>query len=101
MGSLGTCGDDLLSSDEEEHNTDNPLLLLVADSLIAPVILSGLSDVDELMVALGCRFAMDLFSIAQHDWTGGPPQACHCCAISESGKTALERVTSRMISRVI
>ena len=61
-------------------NIDNPLLLLVADALIAPVILSGLSDVDELMVALGCRFALDLFSIAQHDWTNGPPQACQCCA---------------------
>ena len=79
MGTLETCGDDLFS-DEEEHNIDNPLLLLVADALIAPVILSGLSDVDELMVALGCRFALDLFSIAQHDWTGGPPQACQCCA---------------------
>ena len=73
MGTLGTCGDDTFS-DDEEHNIDNTLLLLVADALIAAVLLSGLSDVDELMVALGCRFALDLFSVAQHDWASGPPQ---------------------------
>ena len=78
MGTLD-CGSDTFSGDEE-HNTNNTLLLLVADALIAPVLLSSLSDVDELMVALGCRFALDLFSIAQHDWTGGPPQSCLCCA---------------------
>ena len=58
-------------SDVEEHNIDYSLLLLVADALIASVILSGFSDVDELMVALGCRVFLDLFPIAQHDWTGG------------------------------
>ena len=41
--------------------------LLFADALIAPVLLTGLSDVDELMVALGCRFAVDIFTIAQQD----------------------------------
>ena len=47
------------SSDDGEHNTSNTLLLLFADALIAPVLLTGLSDVDELMVALGCMFALD------------------------------------------
>ena len=28
---------------------------------------SGLTDVDELMVALGCRFALDVFTIDQQD----------------------------------
>ena len=81
MGTLGTCSDDMSSDDDEEHNINNTLLLLVAAALIAPVLLSGLSHVDELMVALGCRFALDLLSRSQHDWTGGPPPACHCCAI--------------------
>ena len=45
----------------------NALLLLFADADIAPVLLSGLSDVDELMVARGCRFALDVFTIAQQD----------------------------------
>ena len=79
MGMMWSCCEDT-SSDDDEHNTDNTLLLLVADALIAPVLLSGLSDVDELMVALGCRFALDLFSVAQHDWAGGPPQCDRCCA---------------------
>ena len=42
-------------------------LLLFADTDIAPVLLSSLSDVDELMVALGCRFASDVFTAAQKD----------------------------------
>ena len=71
---MWACCDDT-SSDNDEHNTGNTLLLLIADALTAPVLLSGLSDVDELMVALGCRFALDLFSTAQHDWTEGLPSA--------------------------
>ena len=39
----------------------------MADAYIAPVLLAGLSDVDELMVALGCRFALDIFTTAQQD----------------------------------
>ena len=35
-------------------------LLLCTDALIALVLLAGLTDVDELMVALGCRFALDV-----------------------------------------
>ena len=34
---------------------------------IAPALLAGLSEVDELMIALGCRFALDIFTIAQQD----------------------------------
>ena len=62
---VGCCGD--TSSDDDVHNTSNSLLLLCADAIIAPVLLSGLSDVDELMVALGCRFALDVFAVAQQD----------------------------------
>ena len=61
---MWACCDDT-SSDDDEHNTSNSFLLLCADALIAPMLLSGLSDVDELMVALGCRFALDVFTIAQ------------------------------------
>ena len=58
------CCDDT-SSDDDEHNTDNPLLLLFADADIAPALLAGLSDVDVLYIALGCRFALDIFTVAQ------------------------------------
>ena len=54
---MRACCDDT-SSDDDEHNTSNTLLLLFADVLNAPVLLTGLCDVDELMVALGCRFAL-------------------------------------------
>ena len=35
----------------------------MCSSLIAPVLLAGLTEVDEQKVALGCRFAPDLFTI--------------------------------------
>ena len=54
----GCCGE--TSSDDDEHNTSNAFLLLCADALIAPVLLAGLADVDELMVALVWRFALGL-----------------------------------------
>ena len=59
------CGD--TSSDDDEHNTSNAFLVLRADALVAPVLLSGFTDVDELMVALGCRFALDVFTSALQD----------------------------------
>ena len=55
------------SDSSHKHNTDNTLLLLFADAYIAPGLLAGLSEVDELMVALGCRFALDIFTITQQD----------------------------------
>ena len=58
------CCDDT-SSDDDEHNTENSLLLLFADADIAPALLAGLSDVDVLYIALGCRFALDIFTTAQ------------------------------------
>ena len=61
---LWPCCDDT-SSDDDEHNTDNSLLLVFADADIAPALLAGLSDVDVLYIALGCRFALDIFTIAQ------------------------------------
>ena len=49
---MWACCDDT-SSDDDEHNTSNAFLpLLCAVALVAPVLQSGLSDVDELMVAL-------------------------------------------------
>ena len=55
------------SSDDDEHNTDNTLLLLFADAHIAPALPAGLSKVDELMIVLGCRYALDIFTIAQQN----------------------------------
>ena len=43
----------------------NTMLLLFADAFIAPALLAGLTEVDELYIALGCRSALDIFTIAQ------------------------------------
>ena len=56
---------DFTPSDDDEHNTDNNLLLLFADVDITPTLLEGLSDVDVLHKALGCRFALDIFTTSQ------------------------------------
>ena len=50
---------DFTSSDDDEHNTDNNFLLLFADVGITPTLLEGLTEVDVLLIALGCRFAID------------------------------------------
>ena len=52
------CCDD--TSDHDEHNTDNTQLLLFADAFVAPALLVCLSEVDELLIALDCRFALDI-----------------------------------------
>ena len=54
------------TSSDDEHNTDNNLLLLFADVDIAPALLAGLSEVDVLQIALGCRLALDMITISQH-----------------------------------
>ena len=56
---------DFTSSDGDEHNTDNNFLLLFADVGITPTLLEGLTEVDVLHIALGCRFALDIFTISQ------------------------------------
>ena len=57
---------DITSSDDDEHNTDSSFLLLFADIGIMPTFLEGLTYVDVLHIALGCRFALDIFSISLH-----------------------------------
>ena len=49
---------DITSSDDDEHNTDSNFLLLLADVDIAPTLLEGLTEVDVLHIAFGCRFAL-------------------------------------------
>ena len=56
---------DITSSDDDEHNTDSNFLLLFADVGITPTLLEGLTEVDVLRIALGCRFALDIFTISQ------------------------------------
>ena len=56
---------DITSSDDDEHNTDSNFLLLFADVGIMPTLLEGLTEVDVLHIALGCRFALDIFTISQ------------------------------------
>ena len=56
---------DITSSDDDEHNTDSNFLLLFADVGITPTLLEGLTEVDVLHIALGCRFALDIFTISQ------------------------------------
>ena len=50
------------SFDDDEHNTSNKLLLSWA-----PVLLSGLTELDELATALSCRFALDIWTIMQQE----------------------------------
>ena len=56
---------DFTSSDDDEHNTDNNFLLLFADVGIMPTLLEGLTEADVPHIALGCRFALDIFAISQ------------------------------------
>ena len=56
---------DITSSDDDEHNTDSNFFLLFADVGITPTLLEGLTEVDVLHIALGCRFALDIFTISQ------------------------------------
>ena len=56
---------DFISSDDDEHNTDNYFLFLFADVSIMPTLLEGLTEVDVLHIALGCRFALNIFTISQ------------------------------------
>ena len=56
---------DFTSSDDDEHNTENNFLLMFADVDIMPTLLEGLSEVGVLHIALGCRFASDIFTISQ------------------------------------
>ena len=67
---MWACCDDT-SSDHDDHNTSNAFMLLVA-----PVLLSGLTDLDELKVAFECRFVLDVFTIIQH---GHPTWAATWC----------------------
>ena len=56
---------DITSSDDDEHNTDSNFLLLFEDVGITPTLLEGLTEVDVLHIALGCRFALDIFTVSQ------------------------------------
>ena len=58
---------DFTSSDDDEHNTDSSFLLLFLDIGITPTLLDDLTDVDVLLIALGCRFALDILTVSQHD----------------------------------
>ena len=64
-GAMWPCCDST-SSDDDEHNTDSNFLLLFADIGIMPNLLDGLTDVDVLHIALGCRFALDILTVSQH-----------------------------------
>ena len=64
---------DFTSSDDDEQNTDNNFLLLFADVGITPTFLEGLTDIVVLRITLGCRFALDIFTISQ-PYT---PTPCH------------------------
>ena len=55
---------DFTSSDDDEHHTDNNFLLFT-DVGITPTLLEALTEVDVLHIALGCRFALDIFTISQ------------------------------------
>ena len=54
-------GCDDTASDDDDHNTSNAFFFLCADALITPVLLTGLK------VAFRCRFALDMFTVIQHE----------------------------------
>ena len=56
------------SSDDDKHNTDNDALLLFGHAVVAPHLLPHLSALDEVALALTCRFALDIFTIIQQDF---------------------------------
>ena len=64
-GAMWPCCD-FTSSDDDEHNTDSNFLLLFSDIGIMPTLLDGLTDVDVLHIALGCRFALDINTVSHH-----------------------------------
>ena len=64
-GAMWPCCD-FTSSDDDEHNTDSSFLLLSVDIGITPTLLDGLTDVDVLHIALGCRFVLDILTFSQH-----------------------------------
>ena len=76
------------SSDDGYHNTDNDALLLFGHAVVAPHLLSKLSALDELALALTCRFALDIFTVIQQDCPVGGFQAS---AYSTNGR-ARDRV---------
>ena len=45
--------------------TQTTISFLFADVDITPTLLEGLNEVDVLHIALGCRFALDIFTISQ------------------------------------
>ena len=55
---------DFTSSNDDEHITDNNLLFLIADVGITLPLFEGLTEVDVLHIALGCIFALDIFTIS-------------------------------------
>ena len=63
---------DYTSSDDDEHNNDNNFLLLFADVGITPTLLEGLTEVDVLHIALGSRFALDIFTISSQQRSPTP-----------------------------
>ena len=62
---VGCC--DASSSDDDEHITSNASLLACAHAIVAPAQLFGLTEPDELSVALPCRFALDSWTIMQRE----------------------------------
>ena len=71
------CCDDT-SSDDDEHNTSNLLLMLCAHALVPPALLSRLTELDELSVALASRFALDIFTMVQQDYPPADQESSAC-----------------------
>ena len=85
------------SSDEDEHNTGHTLSLLFTDVHTAPSLLSDLSELGELTVALLCRFALDNFTVAQQDRP--PPEPDLLAHGPEPDLLALSRRHSQAFGR--
>ena len=65
----------LSSSDDDEHNTSNLLLLPCAH---VSHVQTEFAELDELSVALSCRFALDIWTIMQHDCPSADQESSTC-----------------------
>ena len=65
------------SSDDDEHNTDNDALLLFGHAVVAPHLLSHLSALDVLALALEARLPSTSPLTITHCSTSGPETCNH------------------------
>ena len=62
--------DQALDDFEADHNVWNDLLQLLVHHAIAPFLVPAMNDSTECSLALTCHFALDVFTVMQHGFSG-------------------------------